>query len=128
MTSFEFYMTKELIKDDLRIDVSSGEKSLEVVWTGKTFDRNPGEFLHPFLNEILTEAKANGLEIRLDFYALEYLNSSTITPVIRLLEEAKNQEVPVTLLYSRNKVWQDKSFSAMKFFESKEPRIVIEPR
>ena len=59
------------------------------------------------------------------FAFLEYMNSSTITPVIKVLERAKRGTMNVTVLFDASRKWQDLSFSALKIFETEDKRVVI---
>ena len=61
----------------------------------------------------------------LDFQALEYMNSSTITPVIRVLNEAKKGQGRLLVLYKKAAKWQELSFSALTIFETDDKRIEI---
>jgi hypothetical protein len=54
------------------------------------------------------------------------MNSSTITPIIKVLERAKRGTTPISLLYQRAVKWQDLSFSALGIFETKDRRVTIE--
>ncbi len=53
------------------------------------------------------------------------MNSSTITPVIRLLHEAKRGGARVTILYKQTLRWQELSFSALTIFQTDDERIQI---
>ena len=64
----------------------------------------------------------------LDFRKLEYLNSSTITPVIRILEQAKRGTALVTVVYNAELKWQALSFSALYLFQSLDGRVTVGPR
>ena len=63
----------------------------------------------------------------MDFRTLEYLNSSTITPVIRVLEMAKRGTVSLSIIYDASLKWQALSFSALYLFQSLDGRVVVKP-
>jgi hypothetical protein len=61
----------------------------------------------------------------LDFRGLSYMNSSTLTPIIKILERARVGDGRVTIAYSRSQKWQEVSFSALVIFQTKDGRIEI---
>jgi hypothetical protein len=113
---------------DLALEVAERPGELRVVWSGKSADREPGRFLVPVLGEVLARARAAGAKLVLDFSALEYMNSSTFTPVVKLLDEARKGNVSVVLEYSLARKWQALSFSALRTFETLDGRISVHGR
>ena len=65
------------------------------------------------------------LPLVMDFSDLEYMNSSTFTPVVKALDESRRLAVPVVLEYSLTRKWQALSFSALRTFETLDGRIKI---
>ena len=61
----------------------------------------------------------------MDFRKLEYMNSSTITPIIKVLDRAKRGKNHITVIYDKTLKWQELSFSAMEIFQTKDKRIEI---
>jgi hypothetical protein len=61
----------------------------------------------------------------LDFSRLEYMNSSTFTPVVKALDESRRLDVRVLLEYSLERKWQALSFSALRTFETLDGRITV---
>ena len=61
----------------------------------------------------------------MDFKKFQYMNSSTVTPIVQMLEYAKRENVALTFLYDNNRTWQELNFQAMKIFESEHPPIRI---
>lgn len=116
----------ELYEDNLlQIEIIENKNSINMVWTGKSIHRKPSEFITPILAEIIKKSTANKKRIILDFRRLHYMNSSTITPVIKILERAKRGAVEITLLYNKALKWQDLSFSALDIFQTKDGRVDI---
>ncbi len=64
--------------------------------------------------------------LTLDFRNIEYFNSSTITPVVRLIEEAKRRAVSMVINYDKKLRWQELSFSALQVFHTGDQRIRIQ--
>ena len=119
-------MSTKIHKNDaLTLELEEQGDSINVAWTGKSTARNPGDFLSPILTEALGAARDGGRRLTLDFRALAYMNSSTITPVLRMLHEAKASDAKVTILYDASQRWQKLSFSALEFFQTPDQRIEI---
>jgi hypothetical protein len=109
----------------LRIEVQENNDSVVAYWSGKSVDRNPGKFITPILVSLLKKSSDLKKRIILDFQKLDYMNSSTITPIIKVLERAKRGKVQVTVLYKKLLKWQDLSFSALEIFQTKDKRVEI---
>ncbi|MBI4978360.1 MAG: hypothetical protein HZC28_12845 [Spirochaetes bacterium] len=118
--------TERYDNDMLHIEIFKDERSLTMHFTGKSILRNPAEFVMPIVLNALTEAKNRGQRLVLDFRDLLYMNSSTLTPVIKILEKARVSDGEVTVLYNKAMKWQDISFSALGIFQTNDHRILIE--
>ena len=122
---------EEIREKELRVTAIDEGDRIRVLWRGSSKDRNPSIYLNPFFERLLLFAKRSEKttqskkSIELDFTRLYYMNSSSITPVVRLLHRARDLGRPVTLFYDRSHHWQETCFSAMDVFESKEPEIRI---
>ncbi len=113
------------VEGDLALEVSQSPGEVRVVWRGKSADREPGRFLVPALSALLGEARSAGAQLVLDFTALEYMNSSTFTPVVKILDEARRGGVRIALEYSQRKKWQALSFSALRTFETPDGSVSV---
>lgn len=102
----------------------SGE-ALTLEWLGMSMGRQPGEFLVPVLTSALEEANAVAKRLVIDFRKLEYLNSSTMTPVIRILEHARRNGFSLRILYDKGLKWQALSFTALELFRTQDGRIEV---
>ncbi|MEE9517086.1 MAG: hypothetical protein V3V52_08275 [Candidatus Adiutricales bacterium] len=118
--------TKQFVSNLLEIAVEEKSESINVCWTGKSIDRNPGKFITPILASVLDKSVSGKKEIILDFRKLAYLNSSTITPIIKVLERAKRGTIRVTILYDKSLKWQELNFSALEIFITEDKRVDIE--
>jgi hypothetical protein len=116
---------RRLVEGELVLDVRVEPGEVRVAWSGKSADREPGRFLVPALSALLAEARGQGARLVLDFGALDYMNSSTFTPVVKILDEARRGRVPITLEYSQGKKWQALSFSALRTFETPDGTVVV---
>ncbi len=117
---------KQFVSNLLKIAVEEKSESIDVCWTGKSIDRNPGKFITPILTSVLDKSVSGKKEIILDFRKLAYLNSSTITPIIKVLERAKRGTIRVTILYDKALKWQELNFSALEIFNTEDKRVNIE--
>ncbi|XDD51640.1 hypothetical protein AB3N59_07885 [Leptospira sp. WS92.C1] len=111
-------------EDQLQLEVVDGEH-IEVRWLGKSVQRNPSQFIIPALSDVMKRGMDQNKAVIWDFRQLEYMNSSTITPVIKTLEMVKKGSGTVKLIYNKAKKWQDLSFSALRIFETKDGRIQV---
>ncbi len=109
----------------LKIDVKEDDNLIVMKWAGRSIARKPAEFIMPILVKALEKSVQTKKKIVLDFRQLEYMNSSTITPVIKILERARTGTSHIAVLYRRTQRWQELSFSALKVFETKEDRVRI---
>src|SRR5262245_13666001 len=117
--------TQVYSEDQLRLEVSDEDSRIEVRWFGKSVQRNPNRFIIPVLSDAVKRASDENKTVVWDFTQLEYMNSSTITPVIKTLEMVKKGSGKVKLVYNKGKKWQDLSFSALRIFETKDGRIQV---
>ncbi len=109
----------------LKIEVVEESNSLVVKWTGKSTDREPGKFITPILMETIKEASDKNLRVVMDFRELSYMNSSTLTPLIKILERAKRGETQISVYYNKGLHWQSLSFSALEIFSTNDQRVEI---
>ena len=112
--------------DQLRVDVSRENGIIFVRFHGKSMLHDPNDFLMPILLRTLGEANTERKRLQLDFRSLAYMNSSTMTPVIKVLEQARVGDGMVTVMYSKTLKWQDISFSALVIFQTPDGRIDIQ--
>lgn len=109
----------------LSIEVCETDTAIDVKWLGKSVDRQPSKFISPILVKVLGMASVNNKRIVLDFRELAYMNSSTITPIIKILERAKNGMTQITILYKKSLKWQELNFSALEIFGTNDDRLKI---
>lgn len=109
----------------LTIEVEENHSEISIKFKGKSTERDPAGFILPVLNESLQTSSKFSKKITMDFQELEYMNSSTITPIIKTLESANNANSSIIIFYNKSKKWQELSFSALRIFETKDHRIEI---
>jgi hypothetical protein len=109
----------------LTIQVVEHENTIDVRWEGKSIDREPSKFISPILVKVLEMASDLNKRIIMDFQSMSYMNSSTITPIIKILERAKKGMTKITIFYQKSLKWQELNFSALKIFKTKDNRLEI---
>ena len=98
---------------------------LRVAWSGRSADRDPARFLGPLLGELVEACRKAQARLRLDFVALEFMNSSTFTPIVRAIDLARRAGVAIALEYAQAKKWQALSFSALRTFETSDGSVAV---
>jgi hypothetical protein len=116
---------KQWEQGELTLELVRSGAELRLAWRGRSADREPGRFLVPVLADALERARGEGRPLVLDFAGLEYMNSSTFTPVVKCLDDSRRLGVPVILEYSLARKWQSLSFSALRTFETLDGRIKV---
>lgn len=109
----------------LTIEVIENESTIDVNWEGKSIDREPSKFVSPILVKVLEMASALNKRIIMDFQSLSYMNSSTITPIIKILDRVKNGMTKITITYQKTLKWQELNFSALEVFRTEDNRLEI---
>ena len=111
--------------DQLTIEVTEDDANVSLVWKGRSIVRNPNDFVMPIMLDALSVANESGKRLLLEFQELEYMNSSTLTPIIKILERARRGETQLTVVYKESLRWQDLSFAALRIFETQDARVEI---
>lgn len=110
---------------ELQLRLFETADAIRLEWSGMSMARDPGQFLVPILSRALDSALQREKPLVIDFRQLEYLNSSTITPVIRILEHARRGRSAVRIVYDKSLKWQALSFTALELFRTPDGRIEI---
>ena len=109
----------------LTLEVRENNNSIHIRWTGKSVEREPSNFITPILVDAIRKSSDHDKRVTLDFRELAYMNSSTITPIIKTLERAKRGKTRVTVTYLKSLKWQDVIFSALEIFRTEDGRVEI---
>lgn len=111
---------QNLVVGDLRIEAmpisDGGVAPVQLMWKGRSNHRNPAEALAPYFREALEEASTRKVPIELHFEQLEHFNSSTITAIIQLIQDARARSIKLVLVYDQALKWQKLSFDALRVF------------
>lgn len=115
--------TQTFSEGTLSIAQTLTEDAVTLVWSGKSNDREPGRFLMPLLDAALNLAQAASRPVVLDFSGLDYMNSSTFSPLVKALDQASRGGLSVRIEFAQARKWQQLSFTALKAFATPDGRI-----
>lgn len=119
---------ESLVSGDLRIDVTLIEgTSAELHWKGKSNARSPSIVLQPFFSQVLAEAGEKKISVELHFQALEHFNSSTITSIIQLIQDARTKAIKLVIRFDPKLKWQKLSFDALRVFAKGDGLLELKP-
>ncbi len=82
-----------------------------MTWLGQSDERNPSESLTPYLNSLIDDLK--GTRLTIEFARLEYMNSSTVPPIVQLLKNLDVNEIQTIITYDGHSHWQRASFKGL---------------
>lgn len=114
---------EQYIQGTLTIDLIYSDDNVEMVWMGKSTARDPFDFVTGIFDKLKNENLS--LNLIMNFTVLEYMNSSTITPIIQFLEKSQKQSISITIRYNKTLRWQLLSFTALEIYETSDKRIQI---
>lgn len=117
--------TKNYSNNLLNLEIVDEADSIVVNWTGKSTDREPGKFITPILMDTIKDGSDKNKRVIMDFRKLSYMNSSTLTPLIKILERASRGNTQISVFYNKALHWQSLSFSALEIFSTKDHRVEI---
>ena len=98
---------------DLSIEVGSTAEGLELIWRGSSNSRNPGEALRAYFKVALAEASTRRAKLDLHFEHLIQFNSSTVSVLLHLVDEAVTAGVAMTYFYDGGLRWQAHNFESI---------------
>jgi hypothetical protein len=109
---------ERLVSNDLIIDPlpSPEDGTIVLQWRGRSTDRQPARAIIPYVTPCLERALHLKVPVRMEFGELEHMNSSTITAIIQIIQEARARGTRLVLVYSADKRWQKLGFEALRVF------------
>lgn len=93
-------------------------------WHGECDFRNPSEALGPTLRGVLPELRERRLV--LDFRGLNFMNSSSVSPILMFIKAACSRGIPVHLVYNVNLSWQRTTASSMRALSRSLRNLTVE--
>lgn len=118
-------MNQTFTSEHLQLEAAEDDRIIKIRFLGKSILRDPSDFVMPVLIRKLDEAIAADKRLVLDFCELLYMNSSTLAPIIKILERARMGNGKITISYKKSLKWQDISFSALVIFQTTDYRIEV---
>lgn len=103
---------EDLNTGDLLIKIDETEDKVVMSWLGKSRERDPGLLLNPYLSDMIEELE--GSTLTMDFINFEYMNSSTVSPIIKFFQLLEKGNIPTKVLYNSHSSWQCASFKALE--------------
>jgi len=103
---------RNYIGKSLQIMIDTQEDHIKMTWIGQSDDKNPAETLNPYIENLIDEFKDKTLIIA--FEKLEYMNSSTVPPIIWFLKLLNQNQIDTEITYSAKTKWQSASFKALE--------------
>ena len=98
--------------EDLTIESQQERDQLVIRWLGRSEGRDPSRTLQHVLEAVGNDFKP-AVDVEFDFRSLEYMNSSTIRPILKLVQQASAKANNVRVRYDGSKNWQRLSFKAI---------------
>jgi hypothetical protein len=95
---------------------AAGGGSVDLFWRGKSNDRHPARSVVPYVADVLAGAQAENALVRLHFETIEHMNSSTITAIIQIIQDARTRRTQLVIVFDPSKNWQKLSFEALGVF------------
>lgn len=119
---------KPIVIDELRIEErAESPDKVELWFCGRSNARQPIDLLGPFFGQWLDRVAQANQTLVLRFEELEYMNSSTISALIHLIQGAKSRTVRLELVYAPAKKWQKLSFDALRVFQKQDENLLLTP-
>lgn len=120
---------KSLQAGVLAIDVveRAAPPTVQLLWRGKSMERHPHAILAPFFAEALALAAARAATLEMNFQATSLVNSSTVSAIIELIQNAHARAVALVIHYDPAQRWQQASFDALRAFDRGDGLLEIEP-
>lgn len=118
---------KRLSAGDLTLELTDDAGCLRCVWKGKSNERQPNKVLAPWFEQITQDARERGVVLEMHFEELEHFNSSTITALIVLIQQARRDGVKLVMVYDQSLKWQRLSFDALRVFDKRDELFALRP-
>ncbi len=95
----------------LKVEISKERNPTKISFNGKSDDRFPERILDKYFESIVPELSG---DLTIEFLDLKFMNSSTVTSLVKLMRILEDREIHATFVYNENLKWQLPSFKALK--------------
>ncbi|MDM8514704.1 hypothetical protein QUF76_00760 [Desulfobacterales bacterium HSG16] len=117
-------MVKNFSNASLQIVISNqGENKYNMNWIGQSDDRTPSTSLNPYLDSLIPALA--GSQLVVEYTQLEYMNSSTVPPIIQFIKKLNSNETTTLIHYDASSKWQSASFKAIETLSRMMPHITV---
>lgn len=104
--------TQKLELNELILIVEEKLAETTVRWQGISEIQDPEASLGPFLRALIPQLESRKLVM--DFTALDYMNSATLQPLLRMLRALNDNQISTELIYNSAMDWQRVNFRSIK--------------
>lgn len=115
---------KSFTRGELNISVKGNGRQVYMSWNGRSAERDPAALLNPYLESLLDGIHDRDLLIA--FQELQYMNSSTVSPIIQFLKNLNQRQVETRITYDGRSKWQSASFKALNGLAMMMKHITVE--
>ena len=107
-----------LVSGELTIGLepSHADGSVVLAWRGRSVHRQPARTILPCVMPWLDRAQKLAVPLEMRFEVLEHMNSSTVTTIVQIIQEARTRGTQLVLVYDASKPWQRLGFEALRVF------------
>lgn len=116
---------KNFHNKSLKIQLNKSGNKILMTWVGQSDDRNPSATLNPYLNSLIDSLKGN--ELIIEYSKLEYMNSSTVPPIIQFIKKLNTSGIKTVIQYDAKSKWQCASFKALETLSVMMNCITVKP-
>jgi hypothetical protein len=103
---------EHFVFEDLSIHVTYDGEMATIAWRGMSEIPDPELSVGPFLRRLL--GSLHGKKVTVDFRELDYMNSATLQPVLKLVKELNQRSIDTTVTYNSTMEWQRITFRCIK--------------
>jgi hypothetical protein len=111
----------------LEVKESALPHPIQLLWSGRSTDRDPGKLFGHYLSEVIALAAARSVPVEMHFEHLEYFNSSTISAILKTIHEAKQRKVKLILAFDAALKWQAVNFASMRHLFPGDELVELRP-
>lgn len=110
----------------LKIAIEKQPDKVQLKFRGKSDSRNPADILGPFFKDLLED---DFKKLVVDFTGLEFINSSTIPPLVMFIRQLETKQIQSEFVYSGDVKWQVMTFNVLQKLVTaqKVTNVIIRP-
>ena len=90
---------KNLNEGLLDINIEENNNKISMNWTGECININPSTVLNPYFDTLIINLKPDK-ELVIDFARLQYMKSSTVPYIVKLITRLNKEKIKTTIYYN----------------------------